>query len=258
MKDKTEPYREFKLGVLGWLHKKSRKNSEEPPPVVEKKHYVGTFSGADKLMELTQIEYHRMGLDKADLVQIIGDGADWIWNRAKAFQGTNQEIVCTLDIYHAREYLNETASSFYGQSTQKAKQWYRQRDTELLAGDFRRFFLAFTILAKQAMAQGNTELEQLIRKNRNYFEQRRALLTYRECLEKGLLIGSGMVEGGIRFVAKDRLHRTGMQWTEPGAEEILCLRALNASKRWEGFIQRQRHAQKQAEAELRSKLRPVA
>lgn len=254
MKDKAEPYREFKMGVLGWLHKKPREESEESSPKVENKSYVATFAGADKLMELTQIEYHRMGLDKAAIVQIIGDGADWIWNRAQAFRGKNQEIVCTLDLYHAREYLHETASCFYGQSSKEAKEWSQKRDTELLNGDFRKFFLAFTQLAKQAQVRGLTDIEKLIRKNRNYFDQRRALLNYKDCLKRGLLVGSGMVEGGIRFVAKDRLHRTGMQWTEPGAEEILCLRALDASKNWAGFIRRQTDARKKAESALRSKL----
>lgn len=257
MKDKAEPYREFKMGVLGWLHKKPRTKSEDSPPKVTAKRYVGSFLGADRLMELAQIEYHRMGLDKAAIVQFLGDGADWIWNRAPAFQGANQEIVYTLDIYHAREYIHDTASSFYGQSSPKAKEWYQQRNTELLAGEFRKFFLAFTNLAKQAKARGAPELEELVQKNRNYFDQRRQLLNYKQCLERGLLIGSGMVEGGIRFVAKDRLHRAGMQWTEPGAEEILCLRALQASKKWEGFIRRQTEARKRAERELCSKLRPA-
>ena len=67
-----------------------------------------------------------------------------------------------------------------------------------------------------------------------------------------------MVEGGIRFVAKDRLHRAGMQWTEPGAEEILCLRALQASKKWKGFIRRTEEARKRAESTLRSQLRRTA
>ena len=40
-----------------------------------------------------------------------------------------------------------------------------------------------------------------------------------------------MVEGGIRFIGKDRLDRTGMEWKEPGAEDILHLRALHAE--WE-------------------------
>ena len=61
------------------------------------------------------------------------------------------------------------------------------------------------------------------------------MLDYKGFLARGLLVGSGMVEGGIRFVGKDRLDRTGMKWTEPGAEDILTLRALHASDRWEEF-----------------------
>ena len=62
------------------------------------------------------------------------------------------------------------------------------------------------------------------------------MLDYKGFLERGLLVGSGMVEGGIRFVGKDRLNRTGMKWSEPGAEDILTLRAIHASGRWEEFV----------------------
>ena len=130
--------------------------------------------------------------------------------------------------------MAETAAKAFGQDDQAASAWYKERDDDLLQGNFRRFFLAFSLLAKNA---GDSEIRELVKANRNYFHTRRKLLNYKECLERGLLVGSGMVEGGIRFVGKDRLHRTGMQWSEPGAEHILCLRALHASGRWKDFVE---------------------
>jgi len=44
-----------------------------------------------------------------------------------------------------------------------------------------------------------------------------------------------MIEGGIRFIGKDRLHRTGMRWSEAGAEGILALRCIESSGRWDRF-----------------------
>jgi hypothetical protein len=61
-------------------------------------------------------------------------------------------------------------------------------------------------------------------------------------LDEGLLIGSGMIEGGIRFVGKDRLHRTGMRWSEAGAEAILALRCIESSGRWERFCKKREQA----------------
>ena len=234
MRDKNDPYREFKLGVLAWLAPKPRQSANEEPPDVHGKHYVGTFQGADAVMDLVTLEFHRMGLQEALVVQLLGDGAEWIWNRAGHFVNEGQELIQTLDIYHARERLAETAAKAFGQDDQAASAWYKERDDDLLQGNFRRFFLAFSLLAKSA---GDSEIRELVKANRNYFHTRRKLLNYKECLERGLLVGSGMVEGGIRFVGKDRLHRTGMQWSEPGAEHILCLRALHASGRWKDFVE---------------------
>ena len=40
MKGKDEDAREFKLGVLGWLHPKPRAKPEEAPPEVRGRHYT--------------------------------------------------------------------------------------------------------------------------------------------------------------------------------------------------------------------------
>lgn len=246
MKGKDEPAREFKLGVLGWLHPKPRTKPEEEPPEVKGRHYTGSFKGCDFAMELMELEFHRMGLSKAEIIQIIGDGADWIWNRAANFRTKDeQELIFTLDLYHARERVSDVANAAFGASSTAAREWYKARDAELVDDKLPAFFLAFTRLANEATKRGDLELAATIQDNRAYFHKRKAMLNYKECLARGLLVGSGMVEGGIRFVGKDRLDRTGMQWKEPGAEDILHLRALHASGRWDEFsaIRAQRRLQ---------------
>ena len=235
MKGKNAPEREFKLGVVGWLHPKTRSRPEGEPPKVCGKRYSGSFKGADFAMQLTELEYHRLGLCKAKVVQVIGDAASWIWNRAPSFMQDGQELILTLDLYHVRERIGKTADEFFGHSTQESRDWYKARDDELLEGKLSNFFRAFTQLAKKADAQNRPEISKLIIENRSYFHKRKPMLNYPDFLARGLLVGSGMVEGGIRFVGKDRLDKTGAKWLEPGAENILCLRALIASERWDTF-----------------------
>lgn len=208
MKGKGAPAREFKLGVLGWLHPKPRTTPDEEPPEVKGRHYTGTFKGCNFAMELTELEFHRMGLDKAKIIQVIGDGAEWIWNRAGNFQvNDEQELVLTLDLYHARERVSKTADAFFGNLSPAGREWYKNRDAELLDGRLPAFFAAFTRLATDAEARGDKELAAEILENRAYFHKRQPMLDYKGFLERGLLVGSGMVEGGIRFVGKDRLAR---------------------------------------------------
>lgn len=237
MKGKDEDAREFKLGVLGWLHPKYRVTPEEEPPEVKGRHYTGTFKGCDFAMELTELEFHRMGLSRAKIIQVLGDGAEWIWNRVDNFRTSDaQELILTLDLYHARERVSEVANAFYGKSSPAAREWYKARDSELLDDKLPAFFRAFTELAKEAEEREDMDLATEIESNRTYFHKRKSMLNYKECLRRGLLVGSGMVEGGIRFVGKDRLDCTGMEWKEPGAENILHLRALHASGRWDEFF----------------------
>lgn len=234
MKGKDELAREFKLGVLGWLHPKPRTKPEEEPPEVKGRHYTGTFKGCDFAMELVELEFHRMGLSRAKIIQVIGDGAEWIWNRAGNFRvNDEQELVFTLDLYHARERVNVAAEAFFGSHSNGAREWYKARDGELLEGRLAAFFSAFTHLVTAATSRGDLELAKELQEHRTYFHKRKPMLDYKGFLERGLLVGSGMVEGGIRFVGKDRLDRTGMEWKEPGAEDILHLRALHASGRWD-------------------------
>ena len=42
-------------------------------------------------------------------------------------------------------------------------------------------------------------------------------------------------DGNHRFVGKDRLDKTGRCWSVPGAERILQLGCLDASRKWDAF-----------------------
>jgi hypothetical protein len=55
-------------------------------------------------------------------------------------------------------------------------------------------------------------------------------LRYSEALADGLPIATGVIEGACRYVVKDRMDRTGARWSLTGAEVVLRLRALRASK----------------------------
>ncbi len=76
-----------------------------------------------------------------------------------------------------------------------------------------------------------------IRKICRYFENNRHRMRYDQDLSKGYPIASGAIEGACRHLVKDRLERTGMNWTKPGAQAVLSLRAIFISGYWERFIQ---------------------
>jgi hypothetical protein len=52
---------------------------------------------------------------------------------------------------------------------------------------------------------------------------------------RGFFIASGVVEAGCKTVIGARCRQSGMFWGEAGAENILVLRCIHASRRLESF-----------------------
>lgn len=244
MRSAKEPYREFKMAVLGSLTPMPGREVDSPPPVFGKA-YTATFEGPDAVFEFCSLEFSRLGLDRAPIVQVLADGAPWIWKRARDLAQPGQRLVETLDFYHACDHIREAAHAFFGPESKEGRDWQKARQGQLLAGRLSPFFTSLDRLAQQAEKRGRGPEAGSIRAQKAYFQERRRLLNYKRCLEEGLLIGSGMIEGGIRFVGKDRLHRTGMRWSEPGAEAILTLRCIESSGRWDTFCTRRAKARNQ-------------
>ena len=55
---------------------------------------------------------------------------------------------------------------------------------------------------------------------------------YAEAAQRGLPIGSGVVEAACRTLATERLKRSGMRWREAGGQAILTLRGWAQSDRF--------------------------
>jgi len=235
MRTASEPYREFKMAVAGRISPAPRLKKEEQPPHVLDKTYTATFEGPDALFELCGLEFARLGLDRAPVVQFLGDGAPWIWKRVRDLAQPGQRLVETLDFYHACDHIREAAHAYFGPDSKTGRDWQKARQGQLLAGKVDAFLRSLGQLARKAGKAGRVPEAESIGSQHAYFRERRHQLNYKQCLAEGLLIGSGMIEGGIRSVGKDRLHRTGMRWSEAGAEAVLTLRCLASSGRWDRF-----------------------
>jgi hypothetical protein len=68
-------------------------------------------------------------------------------------------------------------------------------------------------------------------------------MRYRWFRQRGLFVGSGVVEAGCKAVIGQRLKQSGMHWTVPGA--IIALRCAEASQQREAICNR-KHNQAQA------------
>ncbi len=188
--------------------------------------YIGAIETADELAPRIYAEAVRRGLDRAEKVCVIGDGAPWIWNIAdEQFYGATQII----DLYHAREHYWKVGKMFF-HDKDKLKQWAEKRRKELNKGNVEQ-----VIEAIKKLSPSTEEEKDTIEREVGYFKKNKERMRYNQYRKQGLFVGSGVMEAGCKTVIGQRLKQSGMHWTVNGANNIIALRCCLFSYRWEDF-----------------------
>jgi hypothetical protein len=200
----------------------------------------GTFTGPDAMAELVAMHLHRLGAAAAESVTFVGDGAVWIWDRIEAIvkqAGLPDDVKVhqVLDNCHAVHHISLALASL-GVSVEDRMPLYRELRSRLRNGQWKSVVNELQQFADDdpANAALKTELNYL----RKHGEAGR--LNYTQFRRLGLPLGSGAIESSIRRVINLRLKGNGIFWREEHAEEMLQLRALVISDRWNTQIRRMR------------------
>jgi len=165
-------------------------------------------------------------------VILIMDGQESLWNLRDVFQ-EDVPMIDILDLLHVTPRLWEAAHLFHSPGSRLAEQFVRQRVLRVLKGEISSVIVGLRRLATTHKLKGK-KLERT-QKITNYFANNQDRMRYHEYLAAGYPIASGVIEGACRHVVKDRLERTGMTWTIPGAQAMLSLRCIHLSKLWDEF-----------------------
>ena len=92
------------------------------------------------------------------------------------------------------------------------------------------------IVAIRSYDQHRTpNIREAIGKEADYFETNMARMRYPEFREKGLFVGSGVIEVGCKSIVGVRLTQSGMFWTVQGANAVIALRCCRFNLRFEDF-----------------------
>ncbi len=170
-------------------------------------------------------EAERRGFNDASRQVVIGDGAPWIWRFSDECFPAAIEIV---DIFHAKGHLFDVAKAVYGPGTDMAEQWARKRREDLDEGR-----IDDVIAALKSHAERHEEA----RKNVEFFSNNRTRMDYPKFTAMGLVVASGVVEGGCKNIVGARLKQGGMRWTVKGANAIIARCAIE-SNRFDDFWER--------------------
>ncbi len=140
-------------------------------------------------------------------------------------RGVVVAIVC--DFVHVMEYLWSAAWSFFNEGDPAAERWVADKATAILEGK------ASTVAASIRRKATRLHLDPAARANADrcsdYLLAKAPYLRYDHALAEGWPIATGVIEGAVRHLVKDRLDLTGSRWGLKGAEAVLKLRALRTN-----------------------------
>ncbi len=176
----------------------------------------------------------QLQINQATQVQLIADGAPWIWNNLKPILldcGVAEgKIIETLDYYHSSSYMYDLVDLMPKRVSQKQRQLYlAQFKVDLWDGQSNKI----VEVCKQVYKKPN----KIIKRYMNYLEKHHLKTQYADYEENKLLKGSGLIESGVRRIINLRFKNTSTFWNEKVVEKLYFLRAAIIAGRWNIVMQ---------------------
>lgn len=176
--------------------------------------------------------FARLGVRKDEPLSVIADGAKWIWEQAaKRLPGGDNTQWC-VDVYHVSEHLHACGKAMFGQEDARARRWADEQLEHLLDVGGVAFIKRLDGTIESEACQPRRDA---MRKLRNYLDEHRDSMWYRQRLAAGRPIGSGLIEGGCKNVLGSRLKLNSARWRVRRAERMAHLRCLDYSGLWDVY-----------------------
>ena len=222
--DGTSKTRQVYLGCVFTQHRVD----EEGHPIRdwESTTYVSSFKSIDEFGPLLRQEAIRRGMGTVGKVVLLVDGAAGLENMGKL---NFKDCVQIVDFYHAMEHAGEVLALLIGKTHADFKKRQRHWAKRLLKDKVQ----ALIHQARQECA--GKPHAQAVEGALGYFLRNVNRMQYGTFRAAGYFIGSGVVEAGCKTVIGARCKHSGMFWSKDGAENILALRCLHASRRLDEF-----------------------
>lgn len=204
------------------------KRDEEGRPIRDHDSttYLTTFAPIADFGLLLRKEARRRGSGTAGKIILLFDGASGLENHGHInFPGSLQIV----DFYHAVEHLKQLLEALFGKGHAEIKKLLSRWKRWLLKDDVQKI-----IRTARSLAQGQS-CKEAVEKALHYFEHNVERMQYGTFRQAGYFIGSGVVEAGCKSVIGSRCKQSGMRWSKDGAQNILALRCIRASRQWDQF-----------------------
>lgn len=181
----------------------------------------------------------RRGLPLAKKVVLLIDGAAGLAHMGRNCFPTALQIV---DFYHALEHAGNILTALLGSKEHPDYKKRLRRWAKLLLKNGVKKLIA------QARAQcAGRPCAAGVEEKLHYFVTNVSRMQYGTFRQKGLFIGSGVVEAGCKTVIGARCKQSGMFWRQQGAQNILAFRCIHASRRLGHLLERPPQHQRRQE-----------
>jgi len=222
------PWREPKQLVIYVINSRTGDVEQSFCPV-----YDATMGDCDDVFDMLAGYLKALGAHEASRLIVVGDGAKWIWDRAKPLADAvgvpAAKLVETVDWFHAVETLHTITNVPAQWPKEKRERWVARAKRALHKGDTDRVAALIDELAVGRRAKE-------VSKHRDYFVRNRHRMQYASFKKHNLPLGSGAVESAVRRVINQRLKACGTFWILQNVEGMLMLRSYLKCGRFDDLI----------------------
>jgi hypothetical protein len=190
----------------------------------EELSYFSRLTDAETFGHLALVETHRRGLEHAEQVAAVTDGAEW---EQKFIDLHREDAVRILDFPHAGERISPFGQLEFGEGTPEYTTWEKEQLHKLKHDG-----PSGVLMTLRSLQEKHPEAS-LLSENLAYLEKREAHMQYPVYRAQGLPIASGGVESGNKLVVEARLKGAGMRWARCNVNPMVALRNMVCSDRWD-------------------------
>ncbi len=224
-------------GRMAWVGKVfAPKPQAQPGPTTRRPaqghaRYLAGLMSLEDLGQPLRRQAAQAGMDRAEQWVALSDCGSGIDD----FLRVNfPRAVRIADFYHVAEHLSGLAKAWHPGDTEAIKElsekWCHQLKHE--GGPA----ILVELEAMERTGRSASALE-VYRQVRQYVANHQDRMDYPTYLRATWQIGSGHIEAACKTVVNERLKRSGMRWSEAGADAVCHLRALfkGDAEQWEAF-----------------------
>lgn len=220
-------WREVKTLVLGEFDTVTNAKGESEVRT-EKISYFSRSYPARKFERYALIETHRRGVENAERVVAVNDGAEWLQNLVTCHAPT---AIRVLDFPHAQGYVADAGKVWFGEDNPEFSTWFGKASRDLKHKSPEVTLARLREL--HAQARGQPDTQEVIARSVAYLSKRTAMINYPYFVASHIPIGSGSVESGHKQVMQSRMKQAGMRWHPDHVDPMLVLRCLICNDRWQ-------------------------